>query len=266
MVNKHTSLAGPSRAKGWSGVDDSDMYEDAHERSNGNTDDEEVLQDSDDETSHGLYRKEGDLLKVIKILETLSGKLDQFMTAQVNAVSISKAVPEAQSAPSPITRTTRPSQATCSLPKWDQTVEDARIVEVQKREIACKVVQGYIRVAISSLQKCLSIKDPLPPGPPDDVMEPTLEEFYFNWLELVDSEFNSLACELIVQKLLADWPALFTVNNQKDLHKMLVVKTPLSALNSSPQAPTIEDIQYISAASGSCRTGTRPPEAQDTAV
>ncbi|KEP46255.1 putative transmembrane protein, partial [Rhizoctonia solani 123E] len=222
-VNKPNSLAGPSRAKGRNETGDSDTYEDARSRAREDEDDEDVLEDSDTETLNGLYGKEaGHLVKVISLLETLSDKLDRLMTAQVNAASISsKGVPDTQSTPSSITRATQPSRAARSLPTWDQTVEDTRVVEVQKREVARKVVQGYIRITISNLLGRSSIKDRLPPGPPDNIMEPTLQEFYFNWLESVDGEFNSLACELIVQKLLEDWPALFTTENRKDLRKMV---------------------------------------------
>jgi hypothetical protein len=62
---------------------------------------------------------------------------------------------------------------------------------------------------------------PLPPGPPPEVTEPTLEEFYIMWNQLVGHEFNQAACAIITQQLIADWPALFSMHDWDELFGMV---------------------------------------------
>ncbi|KAG9085419.1 hypothetical protein FRC06_003601 [Ceratobasidium sp. 370] len=84
----------------------------------------------------------------------------------------------------------RATQQKENLRPWDQAAEDSRTTGVQTREEARKVVQGYIRSCFLEAPNIKATKDGLPPGPPNDVLGPTLESFYIKWDESVHKLFN----------------------------------------------------------------------------
>ncbi|KAG9079120.1 hypothetical protein FRC06_007946, partial [Ceratobasidium sp. 370] len=162
-------------------------------------------------------------IKVLTVLERISGKLDQLLFSQpereCSTKEISSVRPAVDSKRAPASaRATRQKE---NLRPWDQAAEDSRTTGIQTREEARKVVQGYIRSCFLEALNIKATKDGLPPSPPDDVLGPTLESFYIKWDESVHSEFNQCACDLIVHKLSADFPKPFNEDNHDYLMQMV---------------------------------------------
>ncbi|KAG8715593.1 hypothetical protein FRC08_010418 [Ceratobasidium sp. 394] len=166
--------------------------------------------DSDTETIVSLYANEPDtsrnneFAKVLTVLERISGKLDQLLTSRPDSEAPAKQGPTQPSLSGNKPTTARATRRQDNLRPWDQTKDDNCFVGPQTRDDARKLVQAG-----------------LPDGPPDDVIVPTSENFYIKWNKSAHSEFNQIACELIVSKLSDDFPVLFNEDNYDHLMKMV---------------------------------------------
>lgn len=66
-----------------------------------------------------------------------------------------------------------------------------------------------------------STNDLLPAGPPPGIKEPTLQSFYFKWDEPTYSLFNMVACNIVTQQVVSDFPALFTDDDHESVAQMV---------------------------------------------
>jgi hypothetical protein len=130
---------------------------------------------------------------------------------------------------------TRSSRA--QPPDWDQAAGDSRFPGPKTRNpariallvstnpaIASYLIysaQGFIRKCIILLQGRSSAKDLLPPGPPEDIKEPTAKEFYFKWNEPYQSLFNVAACNIVTSKVLETWNGLLTEDERDEVFDMV---------------------------------------------
>ncbi|KAG8794067.1 hypothetical protein FRC12_000663 [Ceratobasidium sp. 428] len=183
--------------------------------------------DSDTETIVSLYANEpeaphnNDFANILTLLQQICGKLDQLLTTQPEPEDRTKPRSSKSFAPEQKPTTRRAARQKDNLRAWDQTKIHNQFVGPQTRDEARKIVQGYIRTCFLSAFKIGSTTAGLPHGPPDDIIAPSMEQFYIKWDETVHSEFNQAACDLIVDKLMADFPKLFDPDSYDHLVKMV---------------------------------------------
>ncbi|KAG8793280.1 hypothetical protein FRC12_003285 [Ceratobasidium sp. 428] len=185
--------------------------------------------DSDTETIASLYATEpsaprgNEFAQILAALQLIAGKLDQFITS---ASQPREERPVNQGSSNPTTSDRKPTTSRAARQKrnlrpWNQKEVNNEFVGPQTREEARKIVQGHIRTRFLSAFKIKSTKEGIPDGPPDNVTEPTLENFYIKWDESVHSVFNQTACDLIIGQLFAEFPTLFNDDSYDQLSKMV---------------------------------------------
>lgn len=60
-------------------------------------------------------------------------------------------------------------------------------------------------------------RTPIPHGPPSDILEPTLDRFYWSWFEGFDSTFNQEALRLLVNYTITAFSGEFTEDDRLSL-------------------------------------------------
>ncbi|KAG8715525.1 hypothetical protein FRC09_016543 [Ceratobasidium sp. 395] len=183
--------------------------------------------DSDTETITSLYDNEpqtardNDFAHMLTLLQQICGKLDQLLSAPPKPEDRTKQSSGKSFTPEHKPTTRRAARQKDNLRPWDQTKVHDQFVGPQTREETQKIVQGYIRTCFLSAFNIKTTTAGLPHGPPDDVIAPSMKNFYIKWDESVHSEFNQAACDLIVDKLMADFPKLFDPDSYDQLIKMV---------------------------------------------
>ncbi|KAG8781789.1 hypothetical protein FRC12_021512 [Ceratobasidium sp. 428] len=150
----------------------------------------------------------------------MCGKLDQVLTTQPEPEGHLNSGSNPSSSKAKPTKS-RAARDKANLRPWDQTKVNTDFAGPQTREDTRKLIQGYIRTCFLTAFNVSSTKVGLPHGPPDDVIEPTMENFFIKWNESVHSQFNQAACDLIVGQLMANFPTLFDMDSYDQLIKMV---------------------------------------------
>ncbi|KAG8763203.1 hypothetical protein FRC11_005469 [Ceratobasidium sp. 423] len=142
---------------------------------------------------------------------------------------------------------------------WDQTQDDTRPMDPVRRPVERVAALAYVRVAFAECLGRKSKKDPLPPGPPDDIKFPTRQTFWAKWTEPYNSEFNTAACEIVTRKVMEDFPTMFPEECYEDLFKMVAAHLKYNIVlyrrqNLSPGGPL--ETKRLAAASSNRRRHT----------
>ncbi|KAG8686298.1 hypothetical protein FRC11_009181, partial [Ceratobasidium sp. 423] len=138
---------------------------------------------------------------------------------------------------------------------WDQTEDDNHPMDPVKCPVKRVAVLAYVQVAFAQFLGHKSKKDPLPPGPPDNIESPTPKEFWVRWNEPYNSAFNAATCEIVTWKIMEDFPTLFMEDFYDDLFKVVAAhlkyNISLYCCQHLPPGDTSEAKQLLAASSNS---------------